>query len=278
MHAPTWGVLAAESLGLPEVHYEADGVLGDHATATADFRDQYYGLDGFLLDDADLDLETDARDHRFPPIVTSGLIDLGVCRWESKPARILKRSWHSPRVDRARMQSEGSLGSWIDRRLVSKIILATQTRAIEVFVDPEGRYLPGLPLVTVVPKQSGDLFKVAAALGSPVASLVGFQRHAGAALSFRALKLSAKHALQLPYPVDTSALSDAASLLREIHNSRDGSQRHALLRAYGAAANEAFNVPRGQSPGLLAWWLQRVDRAERSATARIRVHHGTASP
>ncbi|MEZ6211506.1 MAG: DNA methyltransferase [Phycisphaerales bacterium] len=58
---------------------------------------------------------------------------------------------------------QGDLADWMSSRLIPKIILATQTKIIEVFVDEPGRLLPSLPLITVVPRAAADIWAFAAA-------------------------------------------------------------------------------------------------------------------
>jgi hypothetical protein len=55
-------------------------VLGDIASFTADFRDQYYGLVGAVSDAGD-----------GPPLITSGLIDPNECWWGRRRVRFAKQ-------------------------------------------------------------------------------------------------------------------------------------------------------------------------------------------
>ena len=52
---PTWGLLIADGFGVPRVRPDTDARLGDVATATADFRDQYYGLRPFVTEAESMD-------------------------------------------------------------------------------------------------------------------------------------------------------------------------------------------------------------------------------
>ena len=66
-----------ERLGIPELDALAtDGTLGARADLNANFRDEYYALVPAVDDDAD-----------GPPLVTSGLIDPGVCHWGARTVR-----------------------------------------------------------------------------------------------------------------------------------------------------------------------------------------------
>ena len=61
--------------------------LGDIATFTVDFRDQYYGLVGAVGDG-----------EAGPPLITSGLIEPGRCLWGERPVRFAKQLYAAPRV------------------------------------------------------------------------------------------------------------------------------------------------------------------------------------
>ena len=73
--------------------------------ATANFRDQYYGLVGAVADDGP-----------GPPLVTSGLIDPGRCRWGERPVRFAGSALIRPRVDLAALSPP--LRRWADDLLV----------------------------------------------------------------------------------------------------------------------------------------------------------------
>jgi hypothetical protein len=164
-----------------------DGVLGGLATATADFRDQYYGLVPYVSDVGD-----------GAPLVTSGLIDVGRCSWNERPARFARRSFAAPRVPVAALPP--ALQAWAASRLVPKVLVATQTRVIEAVVDAAGQWLPSVPVITVVPRTPADLWRVGAVLCAPAATAWAATTYLGAALSAGAIKLSAGQVLTLPLP------------------------------------------------------------------------------
>ncbi|MCA9307454.1 MAG: N-6 DNA methylase [Phycisphaerales bacterium] len=253
----SWGPLAAAALAIPEFSFDASGVVGDHADATADFRDQYYGLDGFIVESSRVP-QSKVTDSRYPPIVTAGLIDLAACQWGDRHTRILKRPWAAPRIDRACMERQGDLAGWLSSRLIPKIILATQTKIIEVFVDEPGRLLPSLPLITVVPKAAADIWAVAAALASPVSAALAMQRHAGSALSPQAIKLSAKQAMRLPVPIVEELASMAARTLQRAQAAPDSITRHRLLLEFARSSTEAYRVPTKDATKLIDWWSSRL--------------------
>jgi hypothetical protein len=255
--ASTWAPLAAAASGVPEIEDLQGGTIGDLAESTADFRDQYYGLDGFLVDDADI-ASADRRADQYPKLVTTGLIDLAACRWGSDSTRVLKRRWNAPRIDRGRMAREGTLDPWITARLRTKIILATQTRVLELFVDADGEFIPSLPLITITPRLPGDLWKVAAAIASPVATAIAFARHDGAAMTVDAIKLSASQTLQLPNPTDASWWQRGAERLEEAHRAPDARTRESALRAFGAVMVRSYGLPVPLAADVESWWAKRL--------------------
>ena len=260
--AETWSHLAAAASGIPELSLDGHATLATLADATADFRDQYYGLDGFLVEDAEVP-PADRTPERFPPLVTTGLIDLAECRWGTASTRVLKRKWLAPRIDRLRMARDGTLEPWIAARSRPKILLATQTRILEAFVDSAGTLVPSLPLITVVPHRPDDLWKVAAALASPVATAVAFCRYAGAALSVDAIKLSAAQVLRLPLPGESDAeramFTRGADELRRAHEATTAADRLAELQAFGHTMARAYGLPESQAAEVERWWTARLD-------------------
>lgn len=262
--AETWAHLAAAASGVPEILLRAEKTISTLADATADFRDQYYGLDGFLLESESIAPVKRGDLRAFPPIVTTGLIDLAECRWGHASTRILKTKWQAPRIDRVRMESDGTLGPWIRARLIPKILLATQTRIIEVFVDADGRYVPSTPLITVAPKHPEHLWRVAAAIASPVCSVLAMQKYAGAAMTADAIKLSAKQVLGMPVPSDVQAWSDGAAALADAHTCEGPAIRSLLLNRFGVLMCRAYNISRAESYTVMEWWSGRL-RSEHSA-------------
>jgi hypothetical protein len=159
-------------------------VLGDIAMFTVDFRDQYYGLVGAVGDDID-----------GPPLVTSGLIDPGVCRWGEKPVRFAKQQYLAPRVALERLSP--SLQRWAAQRLVPKILIANQTAVIEAVHDANGEWLPGVPVITCVTDQPD---RVMAVLGSAQATEWVHHHAAGSGLAAGTVRLNPKLLASIPLP------------------------------------------------------------------------------
>lgn len=258
--SPTWAHLAPAHSTVLDLEIVPGRTLADIATATADFRDQYYGLAGCIVESDDL--IPDQRDDvaRFPMLVTSGLIDPAACLWGRRHTRVLKQRWNAPRVDRARLETDGALAVWARERLVPKVLLATQTRVLEAFVDEAGRYLPSVPVITLTPPDSADLWRLAAAVSSPVACVHAIRHYAGAALQVDAIKLAARQTLTLPLPRDDRAWAASADSFRAAQNSADPRERREHLLRFGAESCESHALSAEVTSAVMAWWAPRLGR------------------
>jgi hypothetical protein len=246
---------------VPARELRTHGVLGDIARARSDFRDQYYGIAPHVVD------QVDADDGLLPPLVTVGLIDPLSLGWGHRPTRVNRIVRQHPRVVLADLPPP--MRRWASERLVPKVLVATQTRALEVIVDEAGRLLPGVPVVTVIPDPEAPwpdalwpdaLGAVAALLSSPPVTMVAAQRHLGAALSSDALKLGAPDLLALPLPADRDAWREAATVLAAARDA-DGDGRAAALRRSAGLMCRAFGL--AEDDALVDWWWQRLPAAVR---------------
>lgn len=244
----TWSALLATAQGVLDRELHTDGVVADVAAATADFRDQYYGLRGCVID------AREADDAALPPLVTVGLIDPAALLWGTRSTRFDKVTYDCPRVDVARL--EPRLQAWARVRLGPKLMLATQTKVLEAYVDAHGRCLPSVPVITVTTDDVEDLWLLGALLGSPPITLVAARRHLGAALSSDALKLSASDVLQLPLPADRSSWQQAARHYERACRSPGHAQRLEELERSAELMCHAFGLP-GDAE-LMAWWASRM--------------------
>jgi hypothetical protein len=148
---------------------------------------------------------------------------------------------------------------WVARTSVPKVLVATQTRVVEVAVDESGACVPSVPAIAVVPACAGELWHLAAAVASPAATVWLLRRAPGAALARGALKVAARDLADLPLPGDAAAWDDAAAALRAFAAQDEpsagrGAAREAL-DAFTAAAAAAY----GSSPEVVAWWRARLD-------------------
>ncbi len=226
-----WSVLVADLVGVPAVDVPDGPRLDSIATATADFRDQYYGLVGSVSDNGE-----------GPPLITSGLIDANACHWGRRPARFAGSTYRAPRVALDALSAD--MRAWAARRLVPKVLVATQTPVIEAAVDESGAWLPSVPVITV---SGADPWSIAAVLSAPVASAWVAARSIGTGLTANALRPTASLLAQIPLPV--REWQEATRRLR--NGDLDGAAIE-MMYAYGVDDAE-----------LLAWWRTRVTRAIR---------------
>jgi SAM-dependent methyltransferase len=254
--SPSWSSLLAALHDLPERPLRTAGVVGDLAVATADFRDQYYGLADAVVDEP---LDAAGR----PRLVTSGLIDPARLRWGERPCRFNKATYRHPRVEVGRL--DDPMRAWATRRLVPKVLVATQTRVLEAVVDAAGDLLPSVPVVTVTARSGRveDLWRLGALLCSPPATLVAARRHLGAARNATALRLAATDILALPLPAGEAAWERGATRFAEASAAATPAERAALLRASAEAMCVAYGV--GGDDELLAWWAARLPQDRASA-------------
>ncbi len=243
-----WSPLASAAVGIPnapEVH--SSGVLRDIAAATADFRDQYYGLRGCLTE---LDGPPTSK---VVPIVTSGVLDPARCHWEDRDVRLHGRRWRRPGVQLDKL--DGAMRRWSADRLVPKILLPTQTRVLEPVLDADGRWLPSVPVMTIT---SARLADVAAVLASPIVSLLALHRRLGTARSPQAIKLSATEVLELPMPAGREAWARASLAFMDAHHATDAATCLRSLTQCGRDMHRAYGLTSADSEAVLAWWIDRL--------------------
>ncbi len=232
-----WTSVVTTRLGIPPLDLGAldvDGSLDDRAELNVNFRDEYYALVPAVSDDAD-----------GPPLVTSGLIDPGVCRWGERLVRFAKQDFEHPRVDLTRL--DGRFPAWARRKLVPKVLVANQTQMVEAVADPDGAWLPGVPVTTVVPTDgtTRTISEIEAVLTSPVASAICWHLGAGTGLSTTSMRVGPAVLAGVPWP--GGDLSTAVAAMRAADPVACGA---AVMDAYGVAAVEA--------EPLLSWWAARL--------------------
>jgi hypothetical protein len=292
-----WHDLLAEATGVPALPITAAGRLGDHAVTLAGFRDEYYGLATLVREATPAERATAApvgrpvpaappvaagargsgsgevggsADSPTPggvgaaglPLVTVGAIDWGRSAWGERPVRFAKHRWDAPVVDPDRLAAEGAAAArrWVARTAVPKVLVATQTRVVELAVDEGGTWVPSVPAIAVVPTEPGELWRLAAALASPAATVWLLRRAPGVALARGALKVAARDVAELPLPADPAAWDDAAVALRAVATAPGplgGGGPTDALDAFTAAAAVAYGSP----PEVVAWWRARLDAA-----------------
>jgi hypothetical protein len=244
----TWAPLVVDLTGVPCADVCSRGTVGDLATATAGFRDQFYGLVGAVR-------EQRCDDESLTPrLVTSGLIEPLALAWGDLTATFARERFRHPVVDVEALEAD--VARWVRAQLVPKLVVATQTRVLEVAVDERGDVVPSTPVIAVHAPPD-HLWRLAAAMSAPPVTAIALRTAFGAALSTHAVKLSARQVLGLPLPADENAWDHAARLARAAAAvpRADHAARAAALAEYGAAACVAYGVA---SSDMLDWWLTRA--------------------
>jgi len=237
-----WSAHLATAHGVPAVELSGAHRLGDEATTTAGFRSEYYGMVDHVHEETDLPAGT--------PLVTSGLIDLGRCAWGERPARIGGRPWQRPVLDIGAVG--GRAADWVRRTGGPKLVVATQTRVVEVVVDETGRWVAGVPLVVVL-APADRLWPLAAALAAPAVSAWLLARAAGTARTPRSLKVTAALLRSVPLPTEHGAWAEGTDAFKL-----------GDLPAFASAMSAAY----GTGPDVGAWWGERATTVWSPVAAR----------
>ncbi len=253
----SWSMLLGAFHGTPAVDLGGASTLADLASASAGFRDEYYGIVPHVAEAcAEGSAGTVGSVVR---LVTSGLIDPLRCRWGSTPTRFARRRWAAPVVDLVGLRgATPRLAAWADQRLVPKVVVAGQTRVLEAAVDVDGSWWPSVPTIAVVPSSAdpADLWRVAAVLAAPAATAWALGRFGGSALSSDAVKLAAGQVLELPLPTDRAAWAAGADAAVSAHEAARHDDRVGWDRGLEELA-EAMADAYGVGPAVADWWTSR---------------------
>ena len=241
--AASWAGLVSDLIGVPALTLPESGArLGDVANCTAGFRDEFYGLREAVSDDPTGELR----------LVTSGLIDPLDCGWGRRICRYDGRRWNAPSVDIDLVDPD--VKGWVGERLRPKVVVASQTRTVEVAVDVDGTWVPCTPVISVEPVPDGpSLWHLAAALSAPQTSAWLANQVSGSALSRDALRVSAARLAALPLPPAGEAWDEAAAAARSAHADPSGIRIVALGRAAAATYGPV-------DEDLVRWWTERLPR------------------
>ncbi len=258
-----WAGYAARALGAPALpprlaesvaHGSTSKSLGDLVTATAGFRDEYYGL-------VDACREWSGSNGSEPNrLATVGTVDPLHHGWGQIDCRLGGTRWVRPVVDLEVLAPE--VCRWVEQRLVPKVVLATQSRLLEPVIDRTGRLVPSTPLIAVTPRpETGDadglgLERIAAVLLAPPVVAWAWQRWFGSALSVDALKLAARQVAELPLPDDRSRWDEAARMVASLGDEPSWDEAATVAAEVAEVMNQAY----GADPQVLEWWRSRRGR------------------
>lgn len=246
--AETWAPVAAlDTVRVPV--RRAGGTVGDLGVATAGFRQHFYGLVGHVVDGGN-----------GPPLVTAGLVDPGISHWGRRPA-----CFNHERYDRPTVETDGlddEVAGWVRAQRRPKVVVATQTRVLEVAVDAAGEWVASVPTVTLSCDRD-DVWRAAAALLAPPVSAWALENYGGTALATGAIKLSARQVVAAPLPMHRGPWDEAAGLLAaSVAGAADESAWRRALVDVGGLLTRAHGLPANHA--VLGWWCDRLPRWRRS--------------
>lgn len=234
-----WSSILAADRGVPVVSLPDGPVLASRAQAVAGFRQHYYGLVGHVSESS-----VDESDDGRHPLITCGTIEVGRSTWGARPTRFARRSWSRPVVDVAAVSdAQPAVGAWIRRVQRPKVLVASQTRVVEAVVDRDGRWVPGVPVVAVVPDRELDLERVAAVLCAPPVSAWVAAQALGSGLSAGSVRMSASLTLRVPLPPDGTTWDQAAADLAA-----------GDLDAFATSATAMYGLPAPTAAKVIDWW------------------------
>jgi hypothetical protein len=132
---------------------------------------------------------------------------------------------------------------WAKSTLEPKVLVATQTRVLEAVSDPDGSWVPAVPVVRLEPLSHVTPDEIAALLTSPIASRLMWSQSAGTGLSPKSLRVGVAGLSDLPWPA--GGLHDAAEALN-----------HGDIAACGRLVHRAFDIT--EQGSLTTWWEQHL--------------------
>ncbi len=229
-----WTRPLLEVRGVPATIATGTRRVADLATVVSGFRDEYYGLDGHVVEGGD-----------GPRLVTAGRIDPLVLR--DVPIRFAKQRWTHPTVVADALS--GRAAAWVEAQRGPKLLVATQTKVLEAVADPDGRLVAGVPVIVVRPHDPADLWPLAAVLHAPCVSTWMHRHSAGTGLSAEACRPTADLIGRIPLPTDDDRWAEATDLAREL------SRGAGCWDEFGRAADAAYGI---DDPELRSWWRERL--------------------
>ncbi|MEL0283325.1 MAG: hypothetical protein VW964_02070, partial [Ilumatobacter sp.] len=119
---------------------------------------------------------------------------------------------------------------------------------VEAVADHQGLWVPGVPVVRLMPQAGCTLDEVAAVLTSPVATRLLWAASAGTGLSPKALRVGVRTLTALPWPA--GPLDNAVEALR-----------NGDVAACGLLVDRAFGLDGNDE--LSTWWRQELPTARR---------------
>ena len=249
-----WTALTTDLLGIPAVQVAAGPTLADiGCRATSGFRDQFYGF---------VHATHERRDRPDAPLrlVSVGMIDPLGLGWGRRPARFAGRDFVEPVVDVDALDDR--LTAWVEARCGTKLLVATQTKVIEVAVDEVGDCVPLTP-----GDRAPSSRRLAVARGGRADQSGGHRdrvsrRHRQRARHERHQVVGATVA-RIAGPRTTASVGATAPTWRGAL-ARETGDRRALLRALAETMCAAYGQP---VEPLTSWWMDRLPKVALTTTA-----------
>ena len=175
--------------------------------------------------------------------------------WGQREFKFAKQGYSRPVIDVESLSAQDpSLGEWVNARRHPKLLIATQTRVVEVWVDERGHAIPATPVLSIEPESADPqvLWMLAAALTAPVIRAHFLASKFGTAMSLNAMKLAARDVLAVPLPSVKAAWVEASALISE--DAPD-------LKEFAELMGIAYGV---EDASLVSWWLDRLPNHSKS--------------
>ena len=269
--AEDWGRLGAGITGIPDVRLgrsaTSSATVGDLATVTAGFRDQFYGLAPYVHE-AGVQKAGERDRSSVRPLATVGMLDPFQFRWGSAEFRFAGERYTAPALDADALErNDPELGRWVEARHRPKVLIATQTKVLEAWADQSGSVVPATPTISLEPHDvdnEGQLWRMLALVMTPAVSADVAAACFGTALSIRALKVSARDLALMPVPADRAAWDEGANLARSMQATAeelgqiDASTLQAFAevmhRSFGLTPTDAADRVYGGAGQVTGWW------------------------
>lgn len=227
-------------------------LLGEHVTATAGFRDEYYEIVKNIKEkEGDWKYDTKVYKGKGSPVISTGMIDPNTSKYGKQEFTIGGKKYKQPVYFGERSPK---LQSYLDSISNAHFVVATQTKVIEA-MQLGLAVIPLTPIISITIKPGSDFagyrhHNVLAILLSPVASFYAYTMFGGGGMGGNTMKLSAKNILTIPIPNPWSyKVCDSLSLLHK-HNG--------VSKKFGYEMCKVYGLDDDDSRILTEWWWNRL--------------------
>lgn len=228
------------------------GLLGEHVTTTAGFRDEYYEIvENIEEKKMDWKPNLNIPKGKGGPVISTGMIEPNLSRYGEKEFRIGGKKYKNPIYVG---DPSPKLQNYFDSIEDAMFIVATQTKVIEA-MQLGYLFIPLTPIISVTLKDApgfSDFYyhHILAVLLSPVASFYAYTMFGGGGMGGNSMKLSAKNILTIPMPHPWShKVCNSLSLLHK----HDG-----VSKKFGYEMCKVYELDDDDANTLTEWWWNRL--------------------